>query len=123
MQVIANPQAEARSTLVSPDALVEGQITIGELITQRIQFQEEKRQANIGAVVRQASLRLEKKWTITKSITIGQPDSLARYKTYLLEICNRSGQRCWLVRLNNPEARLLRRLMFSGILTRELLTS
>ena len=61
MQVIANAQAEARSTLVSPDALVEGQITIGELITQRIQFQEEKRQANIGAVVRQASLRLEDK--------------------------------------------------------------
>ena len=61
MQVIAKAQAEARSTLVSPDALVEGQITIGELIAQRIQFQEEKRQANIGAVVRQASLRLEDK--------------------------------------------------------------
>ena len=58
MQVIAKAQAEARSTLVSPDAEIQGQIAFGGLITQRLQFQEEKRQANLGSVVRQAALEL-----------------------------------------------------------------
>ena len=58
MQVIAKAQAEARSTLVSPDAEIQGQIAFGGLITQRLQFQEEKRQANLGSVLRQAALEL-----------------------------------------------------------------
>ena len=57
-QIIAAAQEEARSTLISPQATLQGEVGIGELITQRIQFQEEKRQANIGSVVRKAASQL-----------------------------------------------------------------
>ena len=58
MQIIAKAQADAREILVSQDATVQGEITVGDVLTQRIQFQEEKRQANIGAVVMQAAQEL-----------------------------------------------------------------
>ena len=61
MQIIANAQADARSILVSPDSIVQGQIEFGTAVTQRIQFQEEKRQNNIGQVVTKAALELEGK--------------------------------------------------------------
>ena len=58
MQIIAAAQAEARSKLISPQAALQGEVTIGELIDQRVQFQEEKRQANIGTVVTWAAQEL-----------------------------------------------------------------
>ena len=58
MQIIAAAQADARSALVSPDAVLRGELTIPDLVNQRIQFQEEKRQANIGSVVRNAASKL-----------------------------------------------------------------
>lgn len=58
MQIIAAAQAEARSKLISPQAALQGEVTIGELIEQRVQFQEEKRLANIGSVVAQAAQEL-----------------------------------------------------------------
>ena len=58
MQIIAAAQADARSALVSPNAALQGEITISDLVHQRIQFQEEKRQANIGSVVRNAAAEL-----------------------------------------------------------------
>ena len=58
MQIIAAAQAEARSKLVSPQAALQGEVTIGELIEQRVQFQEEKRHANIGSVVAHAAQEL-----------------------------------------------------------------
>ena len=61
MQIIANAQANARATLVSPDSTVQGQIDFGTTVAQRIQFQEEKRQSNIGAVVSLAAAELEGK--------------------------------------------------------------
>ena len=61
MRLIANAQADARSALVSPEAVVEGEITLGTLVDQRIQFQEQKRQTNIESVVQQAALRLGEK--------------------------------------------------------------
>ena len=50
MQIVAAAQAEARSKLISPQAALQGEVIMGELIEQRVQFQEEKRQANIGSV-------------------------------------------------------------------------
>ena len=44
MQIIAAAQAEARSKLISPQAALQGEVTIGEIIAQKVQFQEEKRQ-------------------------------------------------------------------------------
>ena len=58
MQIIAAAQADARAALVSPDAVLQGEFTIPDLVNQRIQFQEEKRQANIGSVVRNAASEL-----------------------------------------------------------------
>lgn len=58
MHIIASAQAEARSILVSSDSNVQGELDFAQTVTQRIQFQEEKRQTNIGAVVRQAALEL-----------------------------------------------------------------
>ena len=58
MRIIAAAQADARSALVSPDAVWQGEFTIPDLVNQRIQFQEEKRQANIGSVVRNAASEL-----------------------------------------------------------------
>ena len=58
MQIIAAAQQQARSKLISPQAALQGEVTIGELVEQRVQFQEEKRQANIGSVVGQAAEEL-----------------------------------------------------------------
>ena len=58
MQIIAKAQADARSVLVSPGSAVRGQLDFGASVTQRIQFQEEKRHNNIGQVVTTAALEL-----------------------------------------------------------------
>ena len=58
MQIISAAQADARSALVSPGAALQGEITISDVVNQRIQFQERKRQANIGSAVRNAALEL-----------------------------------------------------------------
>ena len=58
MQIIAAAQAKARSELISPGAALQGEVKIGELIEQRVRFQEEKRQANIGSVIVQAAQEL-----------------------------------------------------------------
>ena len=61
MKLIATAQAHARSVLVSPDSDIRGQLDFSNAITQRIQFQEEKRQGNIGTVIRRAASELEDK--------------------------------------------------------------
>ena len=61
MQIIASAQANTRSILVPPDSAVQGQLEFGSAVTQRIQFQEEKRQSNIGQVVTKTALELEGK--------------------------------------------------------------
>ena len=58
VQLIAKAQSDARSTLLASDAKIHGELILGDFVTQRIQFQEEKRQANIGSVVKQAALEL-----------------------------------------------------------------
>ena len=55
MRIIAEAQADARSFLVSPDSTVSGELDLAQTVNQRIQFQEEKRQRNIEAVVRRAA--------------------------------------------------------------------
>ena len=61
MDIIATAQNNARSILVSPDSNVQGQLDFAKTVTQRIQFQEGKRQNNIKSVVGQAALELEGK--------------------------------------------------------------
>jgi ribonuclease HII len=47
LQIISNAQAEARSTLADQNSTIDGEINIQEAISQRIVYQEEKRQSNI----------------------------------------------------------------------------
>lgn len=61
LKIIAAAQADARSLLVSPNYNVQGQVDFSREITQRIQFQEKKRQSNIATVVRQAASALDGK--------------------------------------------------------------
>ena len=51
LQIISGAQAEARSTVMDQHSEFHGQLEIGETITQRIRFQEEKRHSNIAAAV------------------------------------------------------------------------
>lgn len=55
LQIQAQAQAEARKALVPSDAQASTALDIGNMIMQRVQFQEEKRHANIGSVVSQAA--------------------------------------------------------------------
>ena len=59
LRLIADAQAEARRTLVSPDESRRGTFEIDrEQITQRLEFQEKKRQRNIASVVHDAAVEL-----------------------------------------------------------------
>ena len=59
MQIIARAQSDARATLVSPHAAVQGEIDFTQMVNQRLEFQEEKRQGNIQSVVRLAAEELQ----------------------------------------------------------------
>lgn len=58
LRIRADAQAKAREALLPRDTKATGTLDIANVITQRIQFQEEKRQANIESVVRQAAEQL-----------------------------------------------------------------
>ena len=92
IQVIASAQAEARAILVSPDATVRGQLNIGAAITQRIQFQEEKRQSNIVAVVQKAALELGEKEVQDHE---ADHDWTARFFNDVQDVSSEEMQRLW----------------------------
>ena len=58
LPVIVEAQESARQQLMAPGVTVEGELTIAEVIEQRLHFQEEKRQRNISAIVSQAAAEL-----------------------------------------------------------------
>ena len=53
--LVANAQAEAREILESPETSIQGELSIQETVSQRLLFQEEKRQRNILSVVAQVA--------------------------------------------------------------------
>ena len=115
LRIIAAAQAEARDTLVSTASDVQGEIEIAETVRQRIQFQEEKRQRNIGSVVGQAAELLGDKevpdqepdhdWTARFSITS---------RTSRRRRCGYFGPKFSPAKLNSLEACLLGLLVFLG---------
>ena len=58
LRIEAQAQADARDLLVAPEARIGGELAIAHRVTQRITFQEEKRQRNIESVVHQAAHQL-----------------------------------------------------------------
>ena len=92
MQIIAAAQAEARSKLISPQAALQGEVTIGELIEQRVQFQEEKRLANIGSVVAQAAQELGDREVQDHEV---DHDWTARFFNDVQDVSSEEMQRLW----------------------------
>ena len=92
LQIIANAQSEARSMLVSPGSIVRGELDIAQTVNQRIRFQEEKRQRNIGAVVRQAARELGDK-DVPDSET--NHDWTARFFNDIQDVSSEDMQALW----------------------------
>ena len=92
LRIIAAAQAEARDTLVSTASDVQGEIEIAETVRQRIQFQEEKRQRNIGSVVGQAAELLG-----DKEVPDQEPDHdwTARFFNYIQDVSSEEMRLLW----------------------------
>ena len=54
LRITAGAMADARKLLTTSNTEIQGQLTVGEMIALRVQFQEEKRQANISGVFSKA---------------------------------------------------------------------
>ena len=92
IQIIASAQADARAILVSPDATVQGQLNFGAAVTQRIQFQEEKRQSNIMAVVQKGALEIGEKEVQDHEV---DHDWTARFFNDVQDVSSEEMQRLW----------------------------
>ena len=92
MSIIAQAQADARSYLVSPEAVVEGEVDFGVFVDQRIKFQEQKRQSNIGSVVQQAALELGDKEVQDHEV---DHDWTARFFSDVQDVSSEQMQALW----------------------------
>ena len=92
MQIIATAQADARSALISPDAVSQGEVAIADIVSQRIQFQEEKRQANIGSVVRKAVVQLGSREVQEHEV---DHDWTARFFSDVQDVSSEEMQQLW----------------------------
>ena len=92
LQVRANAQAKARKALLPHNTKVTGELVIADVISQRIQFQEEKRQANIESVVRHAAEQLG-----DKSVVDSEPDHdwTARFFSEVQDVSSEEMQLLW----------------------------
>ena len=92
LQTIATAQADARRKLIPPNIAIQGELTIAETVEQRIQFQEEKRQKNIGSVVRLAAAELE-----GKEVPDHEPDHdlIARFFNDVQDVSSEEIQKLW----------------------------
>ena len=88
----AEAQAKARAILVSQDTDVAGELDITNMVSQRIQFQEQKRQINIASVVRQAASQLG-----DKEVANHEPDHdwTARFFNDVQDVSSGEMQSLW----------------------------
>lgn len=92
MQIIAKAQADAREILVPGDGTVQGEIHVGDLLTQRIQFQEEKRQSNIMNVIGQAAHELGDREVQNHEV---DNDWTARFFSDVQDVSSQEMQQLW----------------------------
>ena len=92
MQIIASAQADARAVLVSPDATVQGQLDFGTAVTQRIQFQEQKRLSNIATVLGHAVQDLGDREVQDHEV---DHDWTARFFTDVQDVSSEEMQQLW----------------------------
>ena len=93
LTLIADAQAEARQYLIEPDGAVRETLEINASgITQRIEFQERKRQANISAVVLEAAAGLEDAEVLEHE---PDPDWTARFFDCVQDVSSEDMQKLW----------------------------
>ena len=92
MKTIAAAQAKAREIMESPDSNLRMEVDIAQTVTQRIQFQEEKRQRNITSVVQRAAEEL-----VGKEVDGNETDHdwTARFFNYVQDISSEEMQTLW----------------------------
>ena len=92
LRIQADAQAKAREALLPQDTRVTGAVVISHAISQRVQFQEEKRQANIESVVRQAAEQLG-----DKRVADSEPDHdwTARFFGEVQDVSSAEMQLLW----------------------------
>ena len=88
----AEAQSKAREILASRDTEVTGELEFTNKVNQRIQFQEQKRQHNIGTVVRKAASHL-----VDKSVENSEPDHdwTARFFNDIQDVSSEEMQNLW----------------------------
>ena len=91
--IIAKARFEAREDLITPDAEIRGTVEITrEDITQRIEYQEQKRHANIKAAVGEAANGLSDKEVLDHE---PDPDWTARFFDCVQDVSSEDMQRIW----------------------------
>ena len=92
LQIQAKAQSEARKMLVSQDTDISGEMDISKAITQRIQFQEQKRQINLQSVVTKAADQLG-----DREISNNEPDHdwTARFFNEVQDVSSEEMQLLW----------------------------
>ena len=92
LRSIAAAQSDARDALASASSNFQVEIDIAETVRQRIQFQEEKRQGNIGAVVGQTAELLG-----DNDVPDQEPDHdwTARFFNYIQDVSSEEMQLLW----------------------------
>lgn len=93
LQIIADAQSKARQSLDAPIESGQGTLEIhGDTITQRIEFQEKKRQSNIVSVVRTAAAELGDKEVPNHE---PDPDWTARFFDSVQDVSSEDMQKIW----------------------------
>ena len=94
LKLIADAQADARRSLVEPDNAGSGLLEIAPDggITQRIEFQEKKRQANIASVVRDAAAELGDREVPEHA---PDPDWTARFFDCVQDVSSEDMRKLW----------------------------
>ena len=92
LQIQAEAQSKAREILVSRKTDVTGELDITDTVKQRIQFQEQKRQINIGSVVEEAASQLG-----DKRVANIEPDHdwTARFFNEVQDVSTKELQSLW----------------------------
>ncbi len=112
LKLVADAQAEAQRLLVEPDHAASGGLALNAGgITQRIEFQEKKRQANIAATVLEAAAELGDKEVLDHE---PNPDWTARFFDCVQDVSSEDMRKLWAKVLSGeverPEATSLRTL-------------
>ena len=92
MDLIADAQVEARNRFPIADASIQGKVDIGKEVESRFTFQEQKRQSNIGTVVRMAADELNDKQIENHDI---DHDWVARFFADVQDVTSEHMQRIW----------------------------